>query len=415
MKRFIIFTLAAVLVGCAVRPSLEEARLASPSPEVASCAQWFQALDNEIDAAGVRDRHYLPVPGFPYLRSDRFLASFLRRAAAEASVFDALADRMLDHDRESRGYEIANLPPASVEKWAGMRLDDSREAALRRSVQCGRFLRARELTRPDLRSALLERAAVSPSAVPGRACGRDFARGAGAVVRFSPAPHGAARRTVARWLSRAEHDPLGQPILTDRELGAVAEAYAPSFEVVVASDADRFGAVRWRRGASRPEIDATEPAVYIRSSYASYDGHALLQITYTMLFPEDAITWRVTLAPDGEPLVYDASGPDGCYAAALTPRARLRERPDTSRAELPRLGEEERPLFAIAAASHAIEALGTVRGTDSLAQYLLRPYDDLRSLPGLDGRRRAAIARPALDDADRIASRFAFDLGEGRP
>ncbi len=413
MKRFAL-PFVVVLAGCAAQPALEAARLASSSPEVASCAQWFQALDNEVEAAGVRDLQYFAVPGFPYLRTDRFLASSLGHAAADASAFAALADRMLDHDRESRSYEIANLPAASVEKWADMRLDDSRDAALHRSVRCGRLLREVELAKPELRGALLERAAVAPSVPPAAACASAFPRGAGTVVRFSPPPHGAAR-VVARWLSRAEKDPLGQPIISRRELDAVAAAYAPSFELVVASDADRFGSALWRRGASRLDIDAAQPAVYVRSSYAPYEGHALLQIIYTMLFPDDRITWRVTIAPDGEPLVYDASGPGGCYVAALTPRARLREHTHAGRGALPRLGEEERPLFAIAATSHAIEALGAVRGTDSLARYLLRPYDELRSLRGLDGRRHAAVGRPALDDADRLAMRYAFDLGGARP
>lgn len=414
MKRFAA-VVAMLMTACVAGPSLEEARLASSSPEVASCAQWFRALDEETGAAGVRDLQYASVPDFPYLRSDRFLASSVGRAASDPSTFAALADRMLDLDRESRAYEIANLPPASVEKWSGMRLDDSRAAGLRRSVQCGRLLREVELAKPEMRSALLRRAALPPAALPGAACQRDFARGVGAVVRFSPPPGGAARDTVARWLSRAEHDPLGQPILTERELEAAAAAYAPSFELLVASDADRFGSLRWRRGASRPDVDATEPTLYISRSYAAYDGRGLLQIIYTMLFREDRITWRVTLAPDGEPLVYDAISADGCYAMTLTPLARAREPRLASATALPRLGEEERPLFGIAAGNHAIEAQGTVRGTDSLARYALRPYDELRSARGMDGRRRAAVGRPALDDGDRFASRFAFDVTEVRP
>lgn len=402
--------LAVLLAGCAAAPSIEEARLASPSPEVASCAQWFRALDEEIETAGVRDLQYASVPGFPYLRSDRFLAASLHRAQASASAFEALVDRMLEHDMEARRYEIANLPPARVEKWSGMGREDSRATALRRSLQCSRVLRDADLAAPAIRSALLKRAALPPSPASHTACHGDFKRSAGAVVRFSPAPGGAERAAVARWLARAKQDALGQPIVSERELLALAAAYAPSFELVVASDADRFGAVRWRRGTSQPETDPADPAVYVHRAYAYYDGQALLQVVYTMLFPEDRIAWRVTLAPDGEPLAYDASTADGCYTVALTPRARLRERAESAPSGLPRLGEAERPLFGVAAASHAIEARGVVRGTDSLARYALRAYDELRSAPGFDGRHRAAAGRPALDDGDRMASRFAFDL-----
>jgi hypothetical protein len=410
-------TLAAALAvaGCVSPPSLEEARLASPSPEISSCAKWFRALDAEVAAAGVRDLQYAAVPGFPYLRADRFLAGSAGRAAARPAAFEALADRLLDHDLEARRYEIDNLPGSVVEKWSGMRLEDPREAALRRSAQCGRLLRDRELAQPETRSALLRSLALAPSPAPGPACKASGPRGPGAIVRFSPPPNGLSRAAAAGWLLRGAIDALGQAPLPEREFVALAATYAPSFAVAVASDADRFGALRWQRAAARTGIDATEPAVYVRRGYARYEGHALLQITYTVFFPEDRIAWRVTLAPDGEPLFYDASGAGGCYAVVLTPRAHLRDGSVAAARELRRLLGGERPLVAVAAGTHDIEVRGVVSGTDSLARYALRPYDELRSMPTPEGRGRAAVGRPALDDADRIEARFAFDLREPRP
>jgi hypothetical protein len=403
------------LLGCATAPSLDEARIASSSPEIASCAEWFRALDAEVAAAGVRDLQYAAIPGFPYLRADRFLAGSAGRVAAHAPAFDALADRLLSHDVESRRYEIDNLPAAVVEKWSGMRFEDSRAVALRRSVQCGRLLRGMELARPEMRSALLARVVLPPSPAAGPACKPPSTLRGGAIVRFSPPPGGLSRSAAAGWLLRAELDPLGQALIPPREFEALAASYAPGLAIAVASDADRFGALRWRRGAARPEIDATEPAVYVRPAYARYGEYGLLQIVYLLLFPNDRITWRVTLAPDGEPLAYDASGADGCYWIALTPRARLRDASLPAPHELPRLRDDERPLVSIGAATHRSEVSGVVSGTESLARYALRPYDELRSAPTLDGRNRAAVGRPALDDADRIEQRFAFDLPEPRP
>jgi hypothetical protein len=403
------------LLGCAAAPSLEEARLSSPSPEISSCAQWLHALDAEVAAAGVRDLHYWPISGFPYLRADRYLAGSRDLAAARASAFEAFADRLLEHDLESRRYEIDNLPAALVEKWSGMRFDNPREVALRRTVQCGRLLRERELSRPQMREALLEHVVLPPSSMPGAACAPHSGPPAGARVRYSPPPRAMSRAAAAGWLLRADLDPLNQPLVPDRELRALAAAYAPSFEVAVASDADRFGALRFRRGARRPEIDATDPAVYVRHSYARYEDRALLQVIYTVLFPENRIAWRVTLAPDAEPLVYEASGADGCYAVILTPRARLRERSLPVMRELPRLRDDARPLVAVAAGTHRIDVREVVAGTDSLARYELRPYAELRSAPALEGRHRAAVTQPVLDDADRLAARFAFDLAEAPP
>jgi hypothetical protein len=402
-----------VLAACAHERGLEQARLASPSPEVSSCARWFRALDEEIDRAGVRDREYPAVADFPYLRLDPFLAASRERAAKSAPAFAALAERLREHDVDSRRHEIANLPAESVEKWWGMRLDDSRSAALRRSVQCGELLRG-ELARPQMRAALLDRLVPAPlAALP--ACGQGAAPGVGARVRFSPPPAQLSRATVREWLLRGEGDPLGQPFLSARELAELAAAYAPSVELTVASDDDRFGALQWRsRGAARPDVDAADPAVYVRHSYARYEGQGLLQIVYTLWFPEDRVDWRVTLAPDGEPLAYDASGSAGhCHFGALTPRARLRD-PRPGVASLPRLREGERPLIALAAASHALQARGVVRGADSLARYELRAYDELRSLPSPDGRQRPA-ADPAAFDAAPVAAQLVLDLAEARP
>jgi hypothetical protein len=409
--------LAALLVfavaGCQAAPSLEEARLASSSPEILSCAEWFQALDREVREAGVRDLEYLPVPGFPYLRSDPFLARARASASRSPAAFAALVDRLAEHDLESRRYEIDNLPAAVVKKWGGMSLDDSRSTALRRSAQCGRLLRDVELVRPDLRAALLERAIVDPASRPGEAC-RTSAGAAGAVVRYAPPPASPARDAVAAWLLRAQADPLGQPLVSARELAAMAAAYAPSLEVVVASDGDRFGALRWRPGVGRLEIDASEPAVYVGRSYARYGEHVLLQILYTVLFPENRIAWRVTLAPDGEPLLYDAVGADGCRVLVLTPRARARGDSRFEPARLPRIREGERPLVAVSATAHELRPLGLVRGSDSLARYTIRSYDELRSAPTLEGRNRAAAGQP-VPVSEPLGASFVFDLREPRP
>jgi hypothetical protein len=71
----------------------------------------------------------------------------------------------------------------------------------------------------------------------------------------------------------------------------------------------------------------------------------LLQLVYTIWFPErpprrpvdflagrlDGIVWRMTLAPDGEPLLYDSIHPCGCYHLFFpTPRTRPRPSPTGS-------------------------------------------------------------------------------------
>jgi hypothetical protein len=71
-------------------------------------------------------------------------------------------------------------------------------------------------------------------------------------VRYAPPPgRPLSREVVKSLLARAQFDPLGQPLTSERELDAIAATYAPSFDIVVAGDYDRFGALRWRRGGPR--------------------------------------------------------------------------------------------------------------------------------------------------------------------
>jgi hypothetical protein len=296
----------------------------------------------------------------------------------------------------------------------------------------------------------------------------------GAVRYAPPAGNWLPRRAVAGVLARADLDPLRQPLLSERELVALAEIYAPSFEVPVTGEHDRFGELRWRRGSEVPEVNAAELAVYVHPAYTRYGERLLLQLVYTIWFPErpargavdflaghlDGIIWRVTLAPDGEPLVYDSIHPCGCYHLFFpTPRARPRPAPDALEEwalvphSLPRVGEEERPVVRLASVTHYIEGVSLVRGADSLTRYVLHPYDELRSLPRLDGGNRSAfgpdgliagterlerlffwptgvpsagamrqwgrhatafVGRRHFDDADLIERRFALDVGRGR-
>jgi hypothetical protein len=249
-------------------------------------------------------------------------------------------------------------------------------------------------------------------------------------VRYAP-PAGTpiARETVASLLARASFDPLGRPTLSERELTLLAAAYAPSFDIEIRGDFDRFGELRWRRGAKTPEVEAAQAAVYVLPAYSRYADRVLLQLVYTLWFPErrssgafdllsgrlDGLVWRVTLAPDGEPLLYDSIHPCGCYHQFFpTPRARPRPPPDPleewafAPQSLPRLAEGERPVVSIASGTHDIERVALVRGTDSVVRYALRPYDELRSMQRMDGGRRSAFGPGGLIAGTERAERFFF-------
>jgi 8-oxo-dGTP pyrophosphatase MutT (NUDIX family) len=436
---------ALLAAGCATQdanlatPPRLATHLESGAIEVRECAHWIQALDAEIERAGVADAQYARVPGFPHLRVDRFHASLRARAAQNPSALRALVDRLAELDLESRRLEVQNLVALSSE---------ARAQLLRRARDCSRLMRNADVAAPGARETLLGAARVPDDVSTARpwekkagfVASGNLPEAAARRVRYAP-PAGLEppRAVVAGLLERATFDPLGHPALSGRELDRLAVAYAPSFEVEIGGDRDRFGRMRWRRAADAPEVDAAEPAVYVQAAYTRYRERVLLQIVYTLWFdgPIDGVVWRVTLAPDGEPLVYDSIHPCGSFHVFFpTPRARLRRSPEIGEdwavvpQSLPRVGEGERPVVTLASGTHQLEGVRLVRGADSLVRYDLRSYDELRSLARAGGQHAGIFNREGLiagtpmrqwgrqatasgrhfDDADLLERRFEFDL-----
>lgn len=443
---------AAVVVllaaGCASIDAPFRTHLESGAPVVRECAEWFRLLDEQAAQAGVGDAQDARIAGFPYLRTSRLLSALRAEAASNEAILPALADRMLALDLDARRHELMNLPAGEVADMRG---------ALERTQQCGWMLREIDLAQSDARRALLERAEVpddyrSANRVFGiyaltrfafaqgirryeqetlETFRRDLAAPAGATLVRTAPPVGAplSRGRVARILEQAAMNPLGIPEPGEPELGELLAAYAPSFEVAVKGDFDRFGALRWTRGGEAPEVDGGQLVAYAHPAWTRYRGRVLLQLVYTIWFSErppqsagdilagklDGVTWRVTLAPDGEPLIYDAIHPCGCYHLFFpTPRAQALPAPQGpeewmfSPQSLPRLAQDERPLVRLASGTHAIERVGIVRGSDSLARYELRPYGELRSLQRMGPGRASAFGPDGLVRGTERPERYYF-------
>src|ERR1700687_4958207 len=100
----LLLSAAAILltVGCAVidQPSQSGQPAGSDrefrSAEAKECDGWFTKLDETIDGTGVRDAEAYRVPGFPYLRVNRFLASFRQQASNVTAAFLAWSNPLRD-------------------------------------------------------------------------------------------------------------------------------------------------------------------------------------------------------------------------------------------------------------------------------------------------------------------------------
>ena len=89
-----------------------------------------------------------------------------------------------------------------------------------------------------------------------------------------------------------------------------------------------------------PDVDVAHPTVYRRLAFTRYGGHVLLQLVYTVWFPErppersldllagklNGLVFRVTLDPRDTPLIYDRIHPCGCYHMVF-PTVRAKAKP----------------------------------------------------------------------------------------
>jgi hypothetical protein len=220
---------------------------------------------------------------------------------------------------------------------------------------------------------------------------------------------------IRSMLAPPPQDPLRVPTPTPEQAQQLLAHFAPSFRLAIESEDDKPGALTWQPGITPDapdtlEVDTHTPVVYSQLARTRYAAHSLLQLVYTLWFPArpaaagstldllagklDGITWRVTLAPDGTPLVYDTIHPCGCYHMFFpTPSAQAKPAPQPGiewafiPQTLPHLTAQQQLVVHVAAGTHYIDRVSieptplTANTPATAAHYAWRSYDSLRSMP----------------------------------
>ncbi|MGE0860239.1 MAG: hypothetical protein AB7I01_08345 [Gammaproteobacteria bacterium] len=434
--RLLLAVSALAVGGCATPPPT-----AVLPPALTQCLDRYGADDARLTAAGVRDAQAWRVPGHPWLRLDRLLASFAdelttpaRRRAwlLHASALDA-EGRALEHARLATASPdngalsacraaLLEATLASEAAWPALRtaaagLPDDYSTARRVAglypVSARVVLRGVRKLQRDHAPRLLEGAAV------GSLTGETYAP---PVLAW---PRVAAPR---RW----SRDALGVPrIAPDLEAELIAR-HAPSLVVETRGADDRPGRIAQ---ISAPYVADDEPTVYTRLAYTRFEGQVLPQLVYTWWFaartaerrfdplagPLDGLTWRVTLDDDGAPLAYDVMHNCGCYHMFF-PTARLARRAAGSSLEEPPWVPfaipahwSGAPRLGLAAGSHYLTALAPAEPGRVERVYTLRDYDELRALPGPAPRVSLFDARGLVPGSARGERWFLWPMGVVAP
>lgn len=456
----------ALLAGCSTVSAPPRGSLSLPSLTVRQCAEDFRALDAVVDRAGVRDAEAHRVAGFPYLRVDRFSAGLRELVINHPPAQAQWLARLRALDQDARQVEIRNLPDAALARLAAVGGGDGdRDVLAQHITRCADTLRDHDLAAADGLRRLHERAQVPDAYVTAqRAAGvypltqipfmrgiaqwqhdteyafRETAAGkppAQPLRRYGPeAGPAPSIDAIAAIMRRASANPLRIPEYRDDERAVLLHAFAPVFEIETGGEYDRIGRLRWANGAA-PAVDTTEPVVYHRIAFArhrDFGDRVLTQLVYTIWFTQrppdgavdllagalDGVILRVTLSPDGEPLIYDSIHPCGCYHLFM-PTARMQAVPAPDNAGewafvpatlgAPRAGE--RLVLRIATRTHYVTRAAW-EGAGHATRYALVPEAELRALPiAADPQRTRSADDPrrtrSADDPQRTRSAYGPD------
>lgn len=395
------------------------------------CRAKYAEMDARIDAAGVRDGSYYRVPGFPYLRTDRYAASFRDEVRGLDDTAGWLR-RMREFDQEAREVEYRNLGLSELDigAWrydllacggglANLELFEDRNLAfLRQQVRPGSEYRPKAAPPSEGQRKLI---ATHEAEVRKRFSGALPATAGDTALKLWTATPVEDLSLIDAGYGKAIADELGVPALIESQWRAFAERHAPALWIETAGTRDQPGVPVARDGSFT--VDPAQPRLHYQITFTRLGGRALTQINYFIWFAGrdgnsgalDSLIWRVTLDAQARPLVYEsvnASGRDHLWFAAQPLKRRNAGKKAVDSATLfPQAEPIGGPVaLRLAAGSHALTrvvplATASASGAAGSA-YQLRRYEEVFTLATADGKTRslydASGLIPGIRDEDQV-------------
>ncbi len=424
------------------------------------CKEFLNRLDEIVKEAGIRDASSVSVPGFPYLRVNRFLASLKKNVKSDEEKKEWIR-WMQELDLESRKKEISNLPDQAI---FSVKIKDvkkiDRENLYARVRSCSFKLLNDDRAEPGFNEMLFSLAhvpdeysffrramglyplvSIPVAAVTGRS--RNKMRGRfetpldelpvdGHIKAFIPAkklflPEGDVREIIGR----SKMNPLRVPRLDKDQEEKLVWSFAPILIQDVAASYDQIGEMIWRKG--QVEVDPKKPTVYYYLSHAFFKGEPVLQINYVFWYSEragerppgiekghlDGLTIRISLDDRGKVFMADVINNCGCYHFFVPQKERVSQvltRPMMFDAFvpqwLPTVASAERLGIRINSGWHQVQRLISTGEFPNSSPYALIPYAVLEALPRKDSRTESIFnSKGIAKGSDRLERFILFSMG----
>jgi hypothetical protein len=452
--RWALLVITIFFAGCAtVKESSRGAiNFESFSPEETTCSTWFKQVDAVVDGDGARDFGPRRFKSFPYLRADRFLASFSGDMRADSPHFATWITQLGALGQKEYRLEIGNLSSKALKELS---LDKDQAYELTRI--CTDFMVSRILSSPERIAPELITSIVVPDdysqvkRIAGLYSFLQFPFSGGidkwheeATALFhsqSNGEYGEGSRVAYKQEFRGGHsqkfiktllksrDLLGMLSGNSESLTALFQFYAPVFLIEETGQYDQIGEMT-RDASDTLQLDVNNPTVYTQLSYTRFYGKTLLQLNYLAWMPErpksgaadllagkfDGVLWRVTLDEDGVPLIYDAIHPCGCYHMFFpTARLEMIAPPDRyvewafSPREAMSVDIDSTITVTAETRTHYLANVSetSMGDEDMIKTYQLAPYDELRSMSSVIGARSIFDQHGLVPGTER-GERFLF-------
>jgi hypothetical protein len=454
---FSILILMIITQGCAGRASYQ---FVSESLRPSAYSLFFEELDSAVYRSGTRNGAYFAVPGFPYLRADRFLVSLKDRLKNDAQK-DQWVRLMQQLDLAARKTEIQTLPDSEAGKLAAaFGLLPERRILLAKAISYSDKLLAHDQLRTDFYEVLLTVvkdsdeystlmrifglypiASIPVAIVTDRVFDEiaewhqlplDAIQTQGTLTAFGPAGTlEFSGETVREILTRSRQNPLAiaLPSVSDRK--TLSAIFAPVIIQDLAADYDRPGAMVW--GDKQLGIDADNPQAYYYFTHAYFKNEPVLQINYVFWYsarggpnspliergPIDGLTVRVSLAKSGRPFMVDIMNNCGCYHLFVPRKEKVQKiRPSPLAIDafvptwLPQAFPPKRLTIRVISGWHQVANIDARTIPADFILYHLEPYQRLEMLPRDDSRHESMFnARGIGKYSERIESDIFIPMG----